>query len=56
VLALVTNVGGIRSRPHTPRGTKFVNLHEDFFREVNKVFVSQPLDQGGGNSYPPRPP
>jgi hypothetical protein len=41
VLALVTNVGGIRSRLHTPRGTKFVNLHEDFPRKVNNVFASQ---------------
>jgi hypothetical protein len=30
----------------TPRGTKFMNLHEDIPREVNKVFTSQPLDPG----------
>jgi len=40
VSTLVNIVGGIKSRPHTPRGIKFVNLHENFPREVNKVFVS----------------
>ncbi len=52
----ITIVGGIKSRPHIPRRTKFVNLHEDLLREVNKVFASQPLDQGGGGLNPPRPP
>jgi hypothetical protein len=54
VLTLVFIVGNIKSKPHTPRGTQFVNLHEDFPREVNKVFVSQPLDQGGNSLDPPR--
>jgi hypothetical protein len=36
----VTIAGTMKSRPHTPRGTKFVNLHEDFPREVNKVFAN----------------
>jgi hypothetical protein len=40
VLALVAIVGNIKSKPHTPRGTKFVNLHEDFPRKVNNVFAS----------------
>jgi hypothetical protein len=40
VLALVVIVGNIKSKSHTPRGTKFVNLHEDFPREVNNVFAS----------------
>jgi hypothetical protein len=40
VLTLVTNVDGIKYRPHTPRGTKFVNLHEDFPRKVNRIFAS----------------
>ena len=40
VLALVHIVVGIKSRPHIPRRTKLVNLHEDLFREVNKVFAS----------------
>ncbi len=52
----ITIVGGIKSTPHIPRRTKFVNLHEDLLREVNKVFASQPLDQGGGGLNPPRPP
>ncbi len=30
VLALVTTISGIKSKPHTPRGIKFKNLHEDF--------------------------
>jgi hypothetical protein len=32
-----------------------VNLHDDFPIEVNKKFVSQPLNQGGGDSNPPGP-
>ncbi len=56
MLALVTTIGGIKSKPHTPRGIKFKNLHEDFPRKVNKVFTSQPLDQGGGGSNPLGPP
>ncbi len=46
----VTIVGNMKSRPHIPRGTKFVNLHEDFPREMNKVFANQPSYQGGGGS------
>ncbi len=53
---LVTIVGGIKSRPHTQRKIEFVNLHEDFPREVNKAFVSQPSDQGKGSSDPLGPP
>ncbi len=30
-----------------------MSLHEDMPLEVNKVFVSQPSDQGGGNLDPP---
>ncbi len=56
MLTPITIVGGIKSRPHIPRRTKFVNLHEDLLREVNKVFANQPLDQGGGGLNPPRPP
>jgi hypothetical protein len=52
----ISIVGGIISKLHTSRGTKFVNLHEDFPREVNKVFTNQPLDQGGGDLYPLGPP
>ncbi len=48
----VSIVGGVRSRPHTLRGTQFVNLHEDFPKEVNIVFTSQPLNQGGGDLDP----
>jgi hypothetical protein len=40
VSALVITLGSIRSRPHTPRGIEFVNLHEHFPRKVNKVFTN----------------
>jgi hypothetical protein len=48
VSALVTTTGGIKSKPHTSKGTKFVNLHDDFPKELNRVFASQPSDQRGG--------
>jgi len=32
-----------------------VSLHEDIFRKVNKVFVSQPSNPGGGGPNPLRP-
>jgi hypothetical protein len=48
VLTPIHNVVGIKSKPQTPRGTKFVNLHEDMPKEVDKVFVNQPLDPRGG--------
>jgi hypothetical protein len=47
----ITIVDGNKSTPHIPRRTKFVNLHEDLLREVNKVFASQPLDQGEGVTH-----
>jgi len=40
VSAPITIICDIRSRPHIPKGTKFVNFHEDFFREVNFFFVN----------------
>jgi hypothetical protein len=52
VLAPIITIGSIKSRPHTLRGTKFVNLHKDFPKEVNKVFINQPSYQGRGNSNP----
>jgi hypothetical protein len=33
-------VDGVKFRPQTPRGTKFVSLHEDIPKEVNNFFVS----------------
>jgi hypothetical protein len=62
VLAPIHTIDGVRSKPQTPRGTKFVGLHENISREVNKVFASQPLNLGRGGSNPlgspgpPRPP
>ncbi len=35
-------VVGLKSRPQTPKGTKFVNLCEDMPQEVKGVFASQP--------------
>ncbi len=37
-------VDGVRSRPQTPRGTKFVSLYEDIPKEVNNFFANHPLD------------
>jgi hypothetical protein len=65
ILTLIHTIDGVRSRPQTPRGTKFVSLHEDIPRKVNEIFASQPLDLGSGGSNPlgslgpsrpPRPP
>ncbi len=62
---LVNTIVGIKSRPQTPRGTKFVGLHEDKPWEMSKVFVSQPSNQRGGRPlgyfglpmvHPGRPP
>jgi hypothetical protein len=33
-------IDGVRFKPQTPRGTKFVSLHEDIPKEMNKVFAS----------------
>ncbi len=55
VLTRIHTIDGVRSKTQTPRATKFVNLHEDIPRQVNDVFVNQPLDLGGGGSNPPRP-
>ncbi len=40
MLTPIIMVSGIRSRPHILRGKKFVNLHEDFPKEVNMIFAS----------------
>jgi fumarate reductase subunit C len=42
VSALVHIVDGVRSKPQTPRGTKFVNLHKNIPRKVNIIFINQP--------------
>ncbi len=56
VSALVHIVDGVRSKPQTPRGTKFVNLHKNIPRKVNIIFINQPWDLGGSDSNPPGPP
>jgi hypothetical protein len=59
VSTLVHIVDGVRSRPQSPKGTKFVNLHKDIPKKVNIIFTSHPLYPGGGGSNPlgpPRPP
>ncbi len=55
VLTLVHTIDGVKSKPRTPRGTKFVNLHEDIPREVNNIFASQPSNSRKSGSNPPRP-
>jgi hypothetical protein len=52
---LVNTIVGIKFEPQTPKGTNFLSLHEDMPREVKGIFVNQPLNQGGGDSNPPRP-
>jgi len=32
-------IDGVRSRTQTPRGTKFVSVHEDIPKKVNKVLL-----------------
>jgi hypothetical protein len=49
----VHTIDGVKSKPQTLRGTKFVSLHEYIPREVNRVFGSQPLDPRGSDSNPP---
>jgi hypothetical protein len=45
LISTLIHIGdGVRSRPQTPRGTKFVSLHENIPKEVNKVFANHPLD------------
>ncbi len=40
VSTLVNIVVGIKSKPKTPRGTKFVSLHENMPREVKGIGFS----------------
>jgi hypothetical protein len=54
VIAPTHIVVGMRSKPKTPRGTNIVSVHIEMPKEVNKVFVGQPLDVGGGGLDPPR--
>jgi hypothetical protein len=49
VLTPIHTIDDVRSRPQTPRGIEFVNLHEDIPKEVNKVFINQPSNLGGGD-------
>ncbi len=46
-------VDGVKSIPQTPRGTKFVSLHEDIPKEVNNFFAKSPIRFRGGGSNPP---
>ncbi len=54
VSAQVHTIDVARSIPQTPRGIKFVNLHKDIPRKVNRVFI-KPLDPRKTGSNPPRP-
>jgi len=53
VLASVHTIDGVRSKVQTPRGTKFVSLHEDIPKEVNNFFYNQPSNPKGGDLNPP---
>ncbi len=49
-------VVSMRSRPQTPRETQLVSVHTKMPREVDTIFVGQPLDLGRRSLEPPRPP
>jgi len=34
----IHTIDGVRSKPQTLRGTKFVSLHEDIPKEVTRIF------------------
>jgi hypothetical protein len=40
ISTLVHIVDGVKSKPQTPRETKFVSFHEDVLRKVNNFFAS----------------
>ncbi len=56
VIALARTIVSMRSKLQTPRETQLVSVHIEMLREVNKIFVKQPLDPRGGGSDPTRPP
>jgi hypothetical protein len=53
VTTLVHIVVSMKSRPQTPRKTQLVGVHIEMPREVDRIFVGQPLDPGKGGSKPP---
>ncbi len=56
VIALARTIVSMRFKPQTPRETQLVSVHIEMLREVNKIFVRQPLDPRGRGSDPTRPP
>jgi hypothetical protein len=44
VITLAHTIVGMKSRPHTLRGTKLVSVHTKMPKEVNKIFAGQPSD------------
>jgi hypothetical protein len=46
---------GMRTKPQTIKETKLVSVHTKMPREVDKIFVKQPLDLGGRGPRPPGP-
>jgi hypothetical protein len=56
VITLAHIVVGMRFRPQIPRETELVSVHTKMPRKVDRIFVRQPLDPGGGGSDPLRPP
>jgi hypothetical protein len=47
----VHTIDGVRSIPQTPRGIKFVSLHKDIPREVNRVFVKPSDPRKNGSNH-----
>jgi hypothetical protein len=56
VTTLIHIIVSMKCKLWTPRETQLVNVHTKMPREVDMIFVGQPLDVGGGSLDPPRPP
>jgi hypothetical protein len=55
VTALAHIIVGMKTKPQTLRETKLVSVHTKMPREVDKIFVKQPLDPRRRGSNPLRP-
>jgi hypothetical protein len=56
VTTLVHIVVSMKFKLKTPKETQLPNVHTKMPKEVDKIFVGQPLDLGGGGLDPLRPP
>jgi len=52
ITTLAHTIVGMKSKPQIPRGIDLVSMHIEMPKEVDKIFVGQPLDPGGGGSRP----